>query len=269
MSGLKLAFTIAVGVYLAVMLGMFAFQRSLQYFPSHQAPAPKAMGLAQVSVIELTAKDGIKSQLWFAPARAGMRTILFFHGNAGEVAGRADHMRAYMQQGYGAAFVSYRGFGASHDKITEAGLMQDAQAGYDWLIAQGVSPRNLIVVGESLGTGVAVQLAAANPVAALALGAPYSSTVDVAAASYPWLPVRLLMLDQFRSDLAIGRITAPILIQHGDADRVIPYRFGQRLFSLAGKQAQFITLKGRGHEALFDSDTWAREMAFFAALPKS
>lgn len=258
-----------VAVYLLAVAAMFFAQRQLQYFPSHLGTTPTEAGLPQIQTVDLIAADGGKSLLWYGAAAAGKPTILFFHGNAGEVADRADRLRAYLAQGYGVAFLSYRGFGASHAPITEAGLIADATAGYHWLLAQGIAPAHLIVVGESLGTGVAVQLAATQPVAAVALGAPYSSTLDVAQGRFGWLPVRLLMHDQFRSDLYIPRISVPILIQHGDADRVIPYRYGQRLAGLAGANATLVTLQGRGHEALFTPAFWAREMAFFAALPKS
>ena len=255
---------LALALYLGVLGLMFLAQRQLQYFPDPTDHAPESVGLQGVSVIDLRAADGVASALWYAPAQGQMPVILFFHGNAGSVADRAPRMRAYLSQGYGAAFLSYRGFGPSPAPITEAGLLADAEAAYGWLRAKGIAPVRLIAAGESLGTGVAVQMAARHPFAAVALAAPYTSTADVAAALYPWLPVRLLMQDQFRSDLHIGKITAPILIQHGDADQVVPYRFGRNLHALAGPGAEFVPLKGQGHEAIFAPETFAREMAFFA-----
>ncbi len=256
----------ALVLYLMALGVMFAVQRQLQYFPDRSHRPPESVGLHGVSVITLTADDGVASDLWYAPAQGDRPTILFFHGNAGSVADRAERLRAYLSQGYGAAFLSYRGFGPKPAAITEAGLIADAEAAYAWLVAQGIAGGRIVLVGESLGTGVAVQIAARHPVAAMALAAPYSSTADVAAAVYPWIPVRMLMHDQFRSDLFIGQINAPILIQHGDADQVVPYRFGQKLHSLAPPGATFVTLPGLGHEAIFAPDTWAREMTFFARI---
>lgn len=264
----KLALGGALALYLAVLAAMFLAQRQMQYFPDHSSQTLESLGLEGVSVVGLVAVDGVSSDLWLAPAKDGRPVVLFFHGNAGSVADRAPRMRAYLSQGFGVAFLSYRGFGPSTAPITEAGLIADAEAAYGWLLAAGIPPERLMLAGESLGTGVAVQLAARHRVAALSLTAPYSSTVDVAAALYPWIPVRLLMKDQFRSDLYIGQIRAPILIQHGDADRVVPFHFGQKLHALAGPRARFVTLPGMGHEAIFDPATWAREMVFFAeALP--
>lgn len=123
-----------------------------------------------------------------------------------------------------------------------------------------------MLVGESLGTGVAVQLAAMQKVAAVVLEAPYSSAVDVAAELYWWLPVRSLMRDQFRSIDHIGAVTAPLLVLHGQADTVIPFSQGQKLFNAAPGPKRFVALPGLGHEALFSPATWAREVAFIDGL---
>lgn len=266
---LKITLGLCLGLYVLAVGVMYTTQRSILYYPTHTVATPQLLDLQQVSVIDLTAPDGGTSQLWYAPATANKPTILFFHGNAGQATDRAPRMRAYLSQGYGIAFMSYRGFGESHVQITEAGMILDSQTAYDWLMTQGVPAASLIVVGESLGTGVAVQIAAANPVKAVALGAPYSSTVDVAAARFWWLPVRLLMKDQFRSDRAMPQITAPILIQHGNADTIVPYRFGQKLAGLARSPVTFITLEGRGHEAIFEQDSFDNEINYIEALPKT
>ena len=253
-------------VYVAIVLAMVTFQRQLQYFPTQRAPLPSQVGLVGVTVIDLVTPDAETVRLWYAPAAAGQPTVLYFQGNAGEIADRADRFATYQSQGLGVAFLSYRGYGDSTGSITEAGLMLDASTAYDWLIEQNIAPQQIMLVGESLGTGVAVQLAATRAVGGVALEAPYTSTADVAAQIYPWLPVRWLMRDQFRSADHISKVTAPLLIQHGDADRVIAYGFGQRLFAGANEPKIFETLANQGHEALFDPKTWAREIAFFAQL---
>ena len=255
-----------VGLYLLVVVAMFVFQRQLQYFPGHRAPSPQDVGLRGVDVLDLPTPDGETVRLWYVPARQGMPTVLFFHGNAGEMADRADRFAVYQAAGLGVAFLSYRGYGGSTGQISEAGLITDATAAYDWLIVQGVAATRIMLVGESLGTGVAVQLAAMHPVGGVALEAPYTSTADVATGVYPWLPVRLLMKDQFRSIDHIANVTAPLLIQHGDADAAIPYPMGQTLFAAANAPKAFETLANQGHEALFQPAVWAREIAFFARL---
>ena len=261
----RLGLVLAV-LYLIILLAMFAFQRQLQYFPTHRAPLPQDVGLAGVTVINLATPDGETLRLWYAEGLAGKPTVLYFQGNAGEIGDRADRFAYYQSQGLGVAFLSYRGYGDSTGSPSEAGLITDALTAFDWLMGQTIAPSRILLVGESLGTGVAVQLAAQRPVGGVALEAPYTSTADVAAGIYPWLPVRLLMKDQFRSVDHIAQVTAPLLIQHGDADRVIPFALGQRLFAAANAPKTFETLADQGHEALFQPQIWAREVAFFAQI---
>lgn len=255
---------VTLGIYLILLAAMFVFQRNLQYFPTHRAPLPQDVGLLDVAVINLSTPDGQRVRLWYRAAETNRPTILYFQGNAGEIADRADRFSYYASKGYGVAFLSYRGYGDSTGQITEGGLITDANAAYDWLRAQRIVAGKIALVGESLGTGVAVQLAASRPVGAVALEAPYTSTADVAAGIYPWVPVRWLMKDQFQTIAHIGKVTAPLLIQHGDADQTIPLALGQQLFDAANQPKTFVTIAGAGHEALFEKATWARETDFFA-----
>ena len=141
----------------------------------------------------------------------------------------------------------------------------DADAAYDWLINNGVAPKDIVLAGESLGTGIATITASRHVVAALSLQAPYSSIVDVAAARYWWLPVRLLIKDPFDSASAITKVHVPVLIQHGVADQTIPIQFGKKLFAAANEPKEFVIVPGAGHN-IFDEPRWARELAFFDSL---
>jgi fermentation-respiration switch protein FrsA (DUF1100 family) len=258
---------IALALYLIAVALVFAVQRQLQYFPGRSGVPPEAVGLAGVEVVPLTTPDGETLVLWHAPAAQGRLTILYFQGNAGEISDRPLRFAFYRDRGYGVAYLSYRGYGGSTGRSTETGLITDGLAAYDWLAARGIAGSEIALVGESLGTGVAVQVAAQREVAALALEAPYTSTADVAAGIYWWLPVRLLMLDQFRSDRHIAAVRAPLLIQHGDRDAVIPFALGRALFDAAPMADKtFIRLPGQGHEALFTPEIWAAEVDFFDRL---
>ena len=257
--GLLLA---GASAYLAVMLYMYLQQRSLQYFPGREALSPQAVGLSGVVEERINTPDGETIVLWYAEAKPGLPTILFFHGNAGEISGRAERMAFYQSQGFGALFVSYRGYGGSTGSISEQGFMTDAFAAHDDLTKRGVAPELIAVVGESLGTGVAVQLAAERTVGAVALEAPFTAAVDVAASIYWWLPVRLLMKDQFRSREFIGRVRSPLLVLHGDADQVIPVAQGRQLFDMASEPKELVIIPGQGHEVIGSPEVWAREVAF-------
>jgi fermentation-respiration switch protein FrsA (DUF1100 family) len=148
--------------------------------------------------------------------------------------------------GTGLVALSYRGFGGSKGSPSEAGLIEDGQAAYDFARRQYPDSK-LVLWGESLGTGVAVALAAEQPVTHLILDAPYTSAVDVAADLYWFLPARLLMKDQFRSDERIKRVKAPVLILHGEADAIMPIRYGERLLAMVPGKKQMVRFPGGEH----------------------
>lgn len=253
-------------VYASALSGMYLLQRQLQYFPDRHDPAPAELGLSGVERLTLPTSDGEMLVLWFAPAAPDRPVILFLHGNAGSIADRADRFAFYQAQGFGVAFLSWRGYGGSSGRPSETGLMIDAKTAYDHLRGLGIAPDRIVLVGESLGTGVAVQTAARNPVGAVILEAPYTSTADIARRAYPWVPVALLMKDKYRSAAHIAGIHAPLLILHGERDQVIPFGFGKALFALANAPKTFLSLGRKGHEALSDPATWAAEGDFLDVL---
>ena len=268
MSLIKFVVVLAIVAYAVATLGMFVFQRKLQYHPANKGLTPEAVGISGASIASLTTADGEKLILWYAPARAGMPTILYFQGNAGEIGDRPLRFNYYHSRGFGVAYLSYRGFGGSSGSPSETGLIADANAAYDWLIARGVEPNRIALLGESLGSGVAVQLAARREVGAVALEAPYTSTVEVAAKIYWWLPVHALMKDQFKSIDFITAVVAPLLIIHGEDDGLIPVEFGKHLFAAANQPKELEVVPGFGHDVLFEETTWAREVEFFARVIK-
>ena len=268
MSLIKFLVVFAIVAYAAAALGMYVFQRKLQYHAENKGLTPQGVGIIGASVETLTTADGEKIILWHAPAKAGMPTILYFHGNAGEIGDRPLRFNYYQARGFGVAYLSYRGFGGSSGSPSEAGLIADATAAYDWLVAKGVEPNRIALLGESLGSGVAVQLAAKREVGAVALEAPYTSTVEVAAKIYWWLPVHALMKNQFKSIDFIAAVVAPLLIIHGEQDRLIPVGFGRRLFAAANQPKELEVVESFGHDVLFEEATWAREAEFFARVIK-
>jgi hypothetical protein len=171
---------------------------------------------------------------------------VYFHGNGGSLFNRRFRARALLEDGRGLLMVSYRGYSGSTGSPSEAGLHQDARAAYDW-VTGGYEPGRLVLYGESLGSGVAVRLAAERPVGGIVLDAPYTATADIARSLYWWLPVDLLMRDPFRSIDHVGRLAAPLLVLHGERDRLVPIAMGERLFAAAPEPKRFVRLPG-GHE---------------------
>jgi fermentation-respiration switch protein FrsA (DUF1100 family) len=252
-----IALLVALGAagYAVVTGGLYAFQRNLLYLPSETRPAPEQYGLGEMEVIRTTTADGLELYAWYAPATGGRPTIVYLHGNAGHVGYRAERVRPFLDAGVGVLLVGYRGFGCNPGRPTEAGLYRDAEAALRWLGDHGVAPGRTVLYGESLGTAVAVEAAArmaeaGSPAGALVLEAPMSSIVDVAAHHYPLFPVRALLKDRFEAEARIGDVAAPLLVIHGAQDRVVPIRFGRRLFDAATQQKKGVWIEGAGHEDL-------------------
>ncbi|HLW92877.1 MAG TPA: alpha/beta fold hydrolase, partial [Roseiarcus sp.] len=204
-------------IYLAVVAAVALNQRKLMYFPQSGDVAPTDAGLPQAQVLELETADKETVVAWYIQPASGKPTILYFHGNGGGLELRNVRFQKLTRTGNGLLAVEYRGYGHSTGSPSEEGLLRDGEAGYARALALGVSPDRLVVMGESLGSGVAIALAARHPIGALVLDSPFSSAVDVAAAHYWFLPVRLLMLDQFRSNERIGAVHAALMVVHGAA----------------------------------------------------
>jgi fermentation-respiration switch protein FrsA (DUF1100 family) len=245
-------FALAAGValYLAALMAITLGQRKLLYFPYAREVAPAEVGLPDAKTLYLRTDDGETLLAWFVAPAPGKPLILYFHGNANGLANRGLRFQKLTESGDGLLAVEYRGYPGSTGSPSEDGLLRDGEATYGKAIALGFSPAGIVAMGESLGTGVAVDLAARHPIGALVLDSPYSATVDVAAARYWMFPVRWLMRDQFRSDLKIGQAATSLLMVHGTGDWTIPIRFGEKLFALANEPKDFIRVEGAGHLAL-------------------
>jgi fermentation-respiration switch protein FrsA (DUF1100 family) len=235
--------------YVALVALMYVAQRTLMYFPERFATSPADAGLANAEEITLDTPDGARVIVWHVPPRGDRPVWLYFHGNGGSLRYRVDRFRELTATGDGLVALSYRGYGGSTGRPSEQGLIDDARAAYDFAIKRYPADR-IVLWGESLGSGVAVALAAERKVTRIVLEAPFLSAVDVAAGVYPYLPVRWLMKDQFRSDLRVAKVTAPVLILHGDRDAVVPIASGQLLYKLITAPKRFVRVAGAGHEDL-------------------
>lgn len=256
---------IALVAYASVCAALFVMQRSMMYVPDRtRVPVPQPAGTS-IHELELKTADGELLVAWAVDPQPGKPVILYFHGNGGNFAyGRVEKFRQLTADGAGLLALSYRGYGGSTGSPTEAGLHLDADAAYEAAVARYGAMR-LVGYGESLGTGVMTQLAARRPLKAVVLEAPFLSTVAVAKKLFGWLPVSLLMRDQFRSDLAIANINAPLLVIHGVHDEVIPHEQGKALFELAQEPKQFLSVPGGRHNDLTDFGVLTKARDFLHA----
>jgi fermentation-respiration switch protein FrsA (DUF1100 family) len=235
--------------YVGVVAVLYVVQRALMYFPDTERTPPAAAGLPAAQEILLDTADGERLIAWHVPPRGDRPVMLYLHGNGGALGHRAERFRALTADGTGLVAVDYRGYGGSSGRPTEAGLLIDAETAYAF--AAGRYPAARIAVwGESLGAGLAVTLAAERPIGGLVLEAPFTSAVDLAARRYPFVPVRWLLKDQFRSDLRIAAVAAPLLVLHGARDTIVPIEYGERLFGLAREPKRLVRFPQGEHEDL-------------------
>jgi fermentation-respiration switch protein FrsA (DUF1100 family) len=265
MTALKWIALLLAGGYCAFVALLYFAQRPLLYHPHTTHPSPAAAGLPTAEEAVIETSDGERVIVWHVPPSGDNPVLIYFHGNAEIVAWRAERHRASTSSGNGLVALSYRGYMGSTGSPSEEGLLRDAEAAYAFATSR--HPANPIVLwGHSLGSGVAVALAAKHQVAKIILEAPFTSTADVAADLFWFVPVRLLMHDQFHSDERIAAVQAPLLIMHGGRDQVVPIRFGERLFELAHEPKRFVRYPNGGHDNL-DLHGAQKEALQFIATP--
>lgn len=253
----------AAGFFVIAVIA--AQQRSLLYFPDSTYYRPADGGLAGVQEVTLDTGDDAKLIAWYQPAAPGQPTFLYFHGNGGGLLTRAGRFKQFDRAGFGLFMVSYRGFSGSTGTPSEQAMFSDARLAYDHLRSRGLRPNDIALYGESLGTGVAVHLAAEREIAALVLDSPYTSMVDMGRLRYPYLPVDALLVDRFESIKMIGQVRAPILIMHGANDTSIPVTMGQSMFDAASEPKVFEVIPGAGHSNIFSFDALERMQRFLRA----
>ena len=253
-------------LYVAAAAAMYTFQRSLLFpIPQASRTAPAAAGFAEAEEVFVKTRDGEQVILWHVPPAAGRPVVIFLHGNGDVLARLAPLFRSLIADGTGLVALSFRGYGGSSGTPTEQGLLADGAAAYEFAAARYPSAR-IVPWGYSLGSGVAVPLATTYPVGGLVLEAPYTSIVDVAADAYPIFPVRWLARDRFHNDRHIPALKVPLLVIHGDNDRVVPIALGRRLFDLAPEPKRFVVIPGGTHVDLHERGSGAIAQAFLREI---
>ena len=242
---------VLVGVYAACLTYLWATQRSHVFRPGGgPLDLINSSVASHVRAETVVSADGLTLTTWYAPARPGQRTIVYFHGNAGTLADRHERVLSYLERGFGILLVGYRGYGGNPGQPTEAGLYDDGRAHLDWLTRQGVSADQMVLYGESLGAAVAIQLATERKAAALVLEAPFASVLLSARARYPLFAFDWVVKDKFANVDKIDKVRMPVFVIHGALDRVTPQRFGRMVFERAPEPKSAAWPSGAGHNDL-------------------
>lgn len=245
---------VVVGAFFYVVLvaALYLNQRSILYHPDQSVPEPSAAGLPEMSAHRIETDDGFKLLAWWKPPADGTRpTIVLFHGNSGNLGHRRRQAREYINAGLGLLLVTWRYNAGAGGEPSEAGLLIDGRAALDFVAAQGIAEHRTVLYGASLGSGVAVAMALERDVGGLVLVYPYSSIVDVAEDRFWFMPVRMLIQDEYDSVARIGKVRAPVLVIHGERDRTIPVRFARRLYAAAPEPKEGHFLSDGTHANLY------------------
>lgn len=257
--------------YLGVIVMLLAFENKMIFIPTRASEDwldPVSMGL-KVEDVELTSADGTRLHAWWCPVPAAVNgavpgAIFHCHGNAGNLSHRAGIIREWLGVlGLPVFIFDYPGYGRSAGKPGENACYAAADAAYDWLTqTRKIPPEQIVLYGDSLGGGVAVDLALRKPHRALILARPFTSIPDMAQLQFPWLPARWLVRNRFDNLEKIGRCDRPIFIAHGDCDRIVPFSHGERLFAKAPEPKHFVRMHGCDHNDPLSPEFYAELRAF-------
>ncbi len=272
MSGLVRRWTVrlvkaVVVAYVVGLVILFVLQRQLLFPAGKEPPSVERAGLAGLmEEATITTADGLALLAWYHRPPKDAPLIVLFHGNGGTIEIRAAKAKTYISAGFGVLLPEYRGYGGNPGSPSEAGLYADGRAALTFAAAQGIASDHVVLLGESLGTGVAVQMAVEQRVAALVLEAPYTSVADVAQGVFPLFPVSWLVRDRFDSLGKIARVGVPLFVIHGERDGTIPVRFGRALFAAASEPKEAIWPPDAGHGVI---DRYATDAAVLDFLKRS
>ena len=248
-----LEFIIGIAViYLSVLIVLFIFQRSLMYHPLENNYFGDKLEV-NIEKVKIPTSDNINLLGWFHKKDLKkFKTIIYFHGNAGSLENRIHKLNHFKDIDVNFLIISWRGFSGNSGKPSEQGLYKDGKSTIDWLKKFGLDEKDIILYGESLGTGVATEIAQYKGFAGLILETPFTSMIEAARNFYPYIPVGLLLKDKFTNDTKIQNINIPVLVMHGEVDQIVPFWMGQKIYEMANQPKYSYFTKSDDHMMVYD-----------------
>lgn len=256
---------VVIGLYLIVLLFVYAMQEKMLFFPTEAIEAtPAEIGLHYTDVY-FTTEDGIKLHGWYIPCEKVTATLIFCHGNGGNISHRLNSIEQFHTLSLSVFIFDYRGYGQSEGTLSEDGTYKDAAAAWKYVTEeQKTPPERIIVFGRSLGGGIASWLAANRPAKALILESTFTSIPDIAAIHYPFIPVKWLTKYHYNSQERVADLTIPKLFIHSPGDEIVPYKLGGKLYQSAAEPKRFVKLSGSHNEGFTEShDVYMRGLSEF------
>ena len=253
-------------IYFLALVFLYFYQRSLLYHPNENNYSGDKISV-DIEKVKIQTSDNIELLGWYHEKNLkDYKTLVYFHGNAGSLENRIHKLNHFQDMNINFLIVAWRGFNGNKGKPSEKGLYVDGKSTIDWLIKKGVDEKNLILYGESLGTGVATHLAQNKNYAGVILETPFTSMIDAAKNFYPYIPVNLLLKDKFENYKKVKNINSPILIMHGEVDQIVPFSMGKKIYELANNPKYSYFTKYDNHMMEYDENLILALKSFFKSL---
>ena len=253
-------------IYFFILVFLYFYQRNLLYHPNENNYSEDKI-LVDIEKVRIKTSDNIELLGWYHEKNLkDFKTLIFFHGNAGSLENRIHKLNHFRNMNINFLIIAWRGFSGNKGDPSEQGLYEDGKSAIDWLIKKGVSEKNLILYGESLGTGVATHLAQNKNFAGVILETPFTSMIDAAKKFYPYIPVKLLLKDKFENYKKIKNINLPILIMHGEIDQLVPFSMGKKIYEIANEPKYSYFTKYDNHMMEYDENLVLALKSFIKSL---
>ena len=222
-------------LYFFVLVFLYYYQRNLLYHPNENNYSGDKISV-DIKKVKILTSDNIELLGWYHEKNLkDFKTLIYFHGNAGTLENRIHKLNHFQDMNINFLIIAWRGFSGNNGKPTEQGLYEDGKSAINWLAKKGVDEKNLVIYGESLGTGVATHLSQNKNYAGIILETPFTSMIDAAKIFYPYIPVNLLLKDRFENYKKVKNINSPILVMHGEIDKIVPFSMGKKIYDLANQ----------------------------------
>ena len=253
-------------IYFFVLVFLYFGQRNLLYHPNENNYSGDEI-LVDIKKVKITTTDNVELIGWYHEKNLNdFKTLVYFHGNAGSLENRIHKLNNFRDININFLIIAWRGFSGNKGKPTEKGLYEDGESAVDWLIKKGLSEKDIVLYGESLGTGIATHLAQNKDFAGVILETPFTSMADAAKIFYPYIPINLLLKDKFENYKKIKKINSPILIMYGELDQIVPFSMGKKIYKMANKPKYSYFTEYDNHMMEYDENLVLTLKSFLRSL---
>jgi len=253
-------------LYFLVLVFLYFYQRNLLYHPNEDNYSGDKISV-DIKKVKIPTSDNIELLGWYHEKNIkDFKTLIFFHGNAGSLENRIHKLNHFQDMNINFLIIAWRGFSGNDGKPSEKGLYKDGESAIDWMLKKGASERNIILYGESLGTGVATHLAQNKNFAGVILETPFTSMINAAKTFYPYIPVNLLLKDKFENYKKIKNINSPILVMHGEIDQIVPFSMGKKIYEIANEPKYSYFTEYDNHMMVYDEKLILALKSFIKSL---